>query len=117
MKTPHPVAREIARFREIVAQTNDALLLAEGSAHPDAALLDLCAEALHLLSHAERAKAAGRALFGSDEWRPRRAEWEALFDDASRGVTKAKPLLSRIRKLRAGTGAGGSLQRWALLCG
>ena len=38
--------------------------------------------------------------------RPRRAEWEALFDDASRGITKAKPLLSRIRKLRAGTGAG-----------
>src|SRR4030088_1399607 len=77
MKTPRPVDREIARFREIVADTNDALLLAEGSAHPDAALLDLCAEALHLLSHAERAKAAGRALFGSDECRPRRAVWEA----------------------------------------
>ena len=106
-RAPRPVDREIARFREIVAETNDALLLADGgAASPDAALLDLCAEALHLLSHAERAKAAGRALFGSDEWRPRRAEWEALFDDASRGVTKAKPLLSRIRKLRAGTGAG-----------
>ena len=106
-RAPRPVDREIARFREIVAETNDALLLADGgAASPDAALLDLCAEALHLLTHAERAKAAGRALFGSDEWRPRRAEWEALFDDSNRGVTKAKPLLSRIRKLRAGTGAG-----------
>ncbi len=105
-RAPRPVDREIARFREIVADTNDALLLAEGSAHPDAALLDLCAEALHLLSHAERAKAAGRAAFGSDEWRPRRTEWEALFDDSNRGVTKAMPLLSRIRKLHASTGAG-----------
>ena len=124
-RAPHPVDREIARFREIVADTNDALLLAEGSAHPDAALLDLCAEALHLLTHAARAREAGRALLHGDaEHQGRggrsaadalgeslrqaqaRAEWEALFDDASRGITKAKPLLSRIRKLRAGTGAG-----------
>src|SRR5258708_31175107 len=100
-RAPRPVDREIARFREIVADTNDALLLAEGSAHPDAALLDLCAEALHLLTHAARTRAAGRALLCADaEHQGRggrspadalgellrqahaRAEWGGLFDGA-----------------------------------
>jgi hypothetical protein len=58
MKMSRPADREIARFREIVAETNQALLLADGPAHPDAALLDLCAEALHLLTHAEKARKA-----------------------------------------------------------
>jgi hypothetical protein len=40
-----PVDREIARLREIVAQTGDALLLAEGPVSPDAQLLELCDEA------------------------------------------------------------------------
>jgi hypothetical protein len=125
MKTPRPIDREITRFREIATTTNDALLLADGPASPDAALLDLCAEALHLLTHAERTKIAARKLLHAEPTQRRdhgediadvlagllrktkvRAEWEALFAEAADGVTKAKPLLSRIRKLPAATGAG-----------
>src|SRR5258708_1660461 len=107
-RAPRPVDREIARFREIVAETHDAILLAEGSAHPDAALLDLCAEALHLLRHAEKIGSEHHMLFADGErWDDaRRQESSRLFEERERFVKKAKPLLSEIRKLRATTGAG-----------
>jgi hypothetical protein len=44
----------IARLKEIVAQSGDALLT-EGPVHPDYELLDLCATVLHHLSHAQKA--------------------------------------------------------------
>jgi hypothetical protein len=100
-----PADREIARFREIVAENNNSLLLADGGPHsPDAALLDLCAEALHLLTHAERARAAMLAMPAREE-RERR-ERARHFEDYRDGIRRAKPLLSRIRKLRATTGPG-----------
>jgi hypothetical protein len=81
------------------------LLLAEGSAHPDAALLDLCAEALHLMRQAARVEAEASALFG-DGRRWDRQESDRLREDRERLVKRAKPLLSEIRKPRATTGAG-----------
>jgi hypothetical protein len=44
----------MARLREIVTQSQDALLT-EGDVHPDHELLDLCATALHHLRHVQRA--------------------------------------------------------------
>jgi hypothetical protein len=96
---PHPaIEREIARLREIVAETTDSLIFGGGSSHPDAALFDLCAEALHLLAHAEVARAALSATRGE--------KYDRLWKEYDGGVKRAKPLLSRIRKLRAVTGAG-----------
>jgi hypothetical protein len=110
MKTPRPLDREIARLREIVAKTSDALLLADGPAHPDAPLLDLCAEALHLLTHAEKGRNAVRELWrrfdAGENYDLLRTEMDQLREDSSEAVKRAKPLLSRIRKLRATTGAG-----------
>jgi hypothetical protein len=110
-RAPRPVDREIARFREIVAETNDALLLADGgAASPDAALLDLCAEALHLLTRAEKVRKAITGVwqrFDAGENRDLiRAELDRLREDSSAAVKRAKPLLSRARKLHATTGAG-----------
>jgi hypothetical protein len=65
-------------------------------------LFDLCAEALHLLAHAETARAASFAM-QSDEHE--RQKYDRLWEEYDGGVKKAKPLLSRIRKLRAVTGA------------
>ena len=55
--------REIARFRAIVRDSANNLLIADGPVHPDAALLYLCAEALHLLTHAVRGLVADAARF------------------------------------------------------
>jgi hypothetical protein len=66
VRFPVGISREIARLREITAESANNQLLGEGPPHPEAALLDLCAEALHLLTHAERALAAcQRMLFAS----------------------------------------------------
>ena len=46
-------AAAIDRFRAIAAASGDRLLLGDGPPHPDAELLKLCAEALHLLIEAE----------------------------------------------------------------
>jgi hypothetical protein len=44
----------IMRFRQIAAEAGDALLT-EGDVQPDHELLDMCADALHHLTHARRA--------------------------------------------------------------
>jgi hypothetical protein len=99
----------VARLREIVTQSQDALLT-EGEVHPDHELLDLCATALHHLRHAQRA------------WDERNtAEWlrlegaplaAALARDGKlmaawyEGNRNAKPSLLRISKMKARTAAG-----------
>ena len=106
--TPRPVDREIARFRAIVRDSANNLLIADGRVNADAALLDLCAEALHQLRQAEKTQAEAYALF--HDGRPwddaRREESNRLGEERERFVKKAKPLLSKIRKLRATTGGG-----------
>ena len=44
----------IERFRQIVKESGEHALLADGPVSPDADLLDLCAEALHFLVSAEK---------------------------------------------------------------
>src|SRR5436190_19767721 len=106
-RAPRPVDREIARLREIVAEASNALLLAEGSVNPDAALFDLCAEALHLLRQAAKIGAEVSALRDLQRWDDaRREEHERLYEDRERFIKRAKPLLAKIRKLRATTGGG-----------
>jgi hypothetical protein len=103
--------REIARLREIVRQTGDSLLLADdGPCSPDAELLDLCSEALHLLTHADQKHEASFSItveqWGQRGPTPKRDERERLFQEAQDLVRRAKPVLSKIRKLRATTGPG-----------
>jgi len=56
VKFPAPVGYdpEIARLREITTESANNELLGAGPPHPEAALLEICAEALHLLTQAER---------------------------------------------------------------
>jgi hypothetical protein len=112
VRFPVGINREIARLREITAESANNQLLGEGPPHPEAALLDLCAVALHLLTHAERALAAcQRMLFASvaSGVQPQAAHYserDRLHEEYRRGIAKAKPLLRRIAKLRATTAAG-----------
>jgi hypothetical protein len=83
----------ILRFRQIAAAAAEHALLANGPVSPDAALLDLCADALHRLSSAQKLREAiGRppwnTLLGERdlEMVARRKEWS----DRS-GSTKACP--------------------------
>jgi hypothetical protein len=99
----------IARLR-LIAITSTDNALTEGPVNADRTLLDLCADALHSLVHAERA-------YHSRDWACLTAETKAEADaararDAERmgeyetGTKSAKPLLGRIRKLKATTAAG-----------
>jgi hypothetical protein len=47
----------IQRFRQIAKESAEHAILADGPVSPDADLLDLCAEALHVLLRAEKANA------------------------------------------------------------
>jgi hypothetical protein len=102
----------IDRLREIARQSRDHMILADGPVHLDADLLDLCAEALHLLHRADEKLKAARAIIYPD-WRYERQAWEAagalragLWQEQEALVRQAKPLQSRIRKRRASTAAG-----------
>ena len=100
----------MARFRQLAAEARDHLLLADGPPHPDADLLDLCAEALHHLSHAEKARAARRLNnWPSLEGEARKvaqAEWERLYGVYREGESAGKAPLFRITKMKATTAAG-----------
>jgi hypothetical protein len=97
----------MARLREIAA-TSTYNALTEGPVNADRQLLDLCADALHSLVHAERAhRASVEALHSArDGLRERREVWETLGAEADRGTKNAKPMMYRIRKLKATTAAG-----------
>jgi hypothetical protein len=111
VRFPVGINREIARLREITAESANNQLLGEGPPHPEAALLDLCAEALHLLTQAEKALAAcQRALKASvaSGVRPQAAYYSErdLLEEYTHGISKAKPILRRIAKLHATTPVG-----------
>jgi hypothetical protein len=99
----------IAQLR-LLATTSADNALTEGPVNADRQLLDLCADALHALVHAERAQRAGvEALHSArdgEDYKSRREVWEALGAEADSGTKNAKPLLGRIRKMKATTAAG-----------
>lgn len=96
----------IARLREIATESHGNLLLADGPPSPDALLLDLCGEALHLLSQAEHMTTPLRHT-DSGAWTDAdRAAWRRQCDERRRLVTRAKPIMRRIAKLPAQTAAG-----------
>lgn len=112
-RLPDEAEPAIERLREITAQSANNLLLGEGPAHPDAALLDLCSEALHLLKEAEQRNGEWAVLEKPGSWRLNSPEFQAfsterdrLWGEHDQAIAKAKPLLSRIRKMRAKTAAG-----------
>ena len=99
----------IAQLKHI-AMTSADNALTEGPVNPDRQLLDLCADALHSLVHAERAFRAGveaiHSARDSKAYENRREVWETLSAEARSGVQNAKSAMSRIRKLKATTAAG-----------
>jgi hypothetical protein len=98
----------IARFRDIAAQSGDALLT-EGAVSPDHKLLDLCATALHHLVAAERARDARDKWWISLEGQARKdalAEDGRLIAEMLERSRQAKPYLPNITKLKATTAAG-----------
>jgi|GEM_PF-4123968 len=106
MSAPDP----IRRLREIAAEAADHVLLADGPVTPDAELLDLCAETLHLFSKARTLKAE-RDLVPAP-WltgrlnRKAKAEHERLFAGEENLVGQATALMRRIAKMPAKTPAG-----------
>jgi hypothetical protein len=100
----------IDRLKAIVAQSGDALLLANGPPHPDAALLDLCADALSLLLETQRVEAARFAQMKvctargwTDDDRRRFNEEYASLNELR---MRARAPLKRIGKMSACTAAG-----------
>jgi hypothetical protein len=87
-----PADREIARLREIAAQTGDALLLPHGPISPDARLLELCDEALYHLAIAEKLRARSFAMHDGESWTD---ESERLWSVFPRNATVRVKSLSR----------------------
>ncbi|MGH7155856.1 MAG: hypothetical protein ACREF3_18160 [Acetobacteraceae bacterium] len=94
-------APAIAKFRQLVAESGDRLLLGDGPPNPDARLLDLCAEALHHLVTAEKALAARRWDATSDQ-----AENDRLLHIYTDGISRSRTPLNLIAKVKATTAAG-----------
>jgi hypothetical protein len=110
LQTPKPnFTATIAQLRHIASTSADNALT-EGPVNADRELLDLCAETLHRLVHAERAQRLGvEALHSArdGETREKRNEvWEALGAESASGIKSAKPMMGRIRKMKATTAAG-----------
>lgn len=98
LQTPKPdFTAAIAQLRQIAVTSADNALT-EGPVNADRQLLDLCAEALHALVHAERDFAAGKMRSDTD----RRSEYRQY----QTRIISAKPAMHRIRKMKATTAAG-----------
>jgi hypothetical protein len=98
----------IDQLRAIAAQAGDALLT-EGDVQPDHKLLDLCADALHILVHAERAYAARPNWVGEKDPVKLKAFLaldKEMLETWSNGTTAAKPRMVAIAKIKATTPAG-----------
>jgi hypothetical protein len=102
-------AAAMVRLKQIAATSADNALT-EGPVNADRNLLDLCAEALHALVHAEKAyRSRDHNILGAKTkaelaaWRLQDAE---LMDQYQQGLKSAKPKLIRIRKMKATTAAG-----------
>ena len=112
VRFPVGINREIVRLREITTKSANDQLLGEGPPHQEAALLDLCAGALHLLTHAERALAACQKMLkasvasGVQPPAAYYSECDRLFEERAHDISRAKPILRQIAKLRATTAAG-----------
>jgi hypothetical protein len=110
--TPKPdFIAAMNQFRAIALASADALLT-EGNVHPDHKLLDLCASALHHLSHAQKAYnardiEAGYFSDGSEAQKAAvRAENARLYAEYRAGQAQGKPSLHAIRTIKATTAAG-----------
>lgn len=107
---PAETVPAMVRFRQLAAEARDHMLLADGPPHPDADLLDLCAEALHHLGHAQKAFDARRVRYWQtgteDERRARYAEDERLLAAYHESDRAGKPAMARIAKMKATTAAG-----------
>ncbi len=100
------LAAAIARLRQIAAEAGDHLLLGDGPPHPDAKLLDLCAEAA--AAHKEQ-QAAGKAWEGKPFFWPHdpaRAEYDAKCEAEKRAERNYASLLREAGKLPAATAQG-----------
>ncbi|HUB48362.1 MAG TPA: hypothetical protein VMB73_25580 [Acetobacteraceae bacterium] len=103
----------IALFRDIAAQSGDALLT-EGPVNPDHKLLDLCADALHHCTAETQLLEVQRELFGirfsgaqtkAQQEAALRADAQA-YADRLEHYRCAKPSLVAIAKIKATTPAG-----------
>ena len=103
-KQPMPdLQPAIDRLKAIVAYSGERLLLADGPPNPDAALLDLCSEALHHLKEAEKADQSRDCDRSTPEGWKRDEELCAKSREHS---NKAKRPMFRAKKMRATTAAG-----------
>jgi hypothetical protein len=108
MSAPDP----IRRLREIAAASADHAILADGPVTPDAPLLDLCAEALHLLSQAEKAQKT-LPSYGSSGWGSQtQAERLRIHAEIDELRKRAKPVMYRIRKIPLRPERGSMQRRW-----
>jgi hypothetical protein len=110
----------LARLVEITKESADHLILADGPVSPDAELLDQAAEALHLMTQAERlydehrellfgrrkGSIEGKIPWNSPEAERRRADAHAIWDEAEATTRKAKPIMRALAKQSAKTAAG-----------
>ncbi len=111
VKFPAPVGYdpEIARLREITAEAANNELLGAGPPQPEAALLDICAEALHLLTRAQKALDTlhRRSSIPLDrKSQAFKSEGERLYETRQHDIARAKPILRRIAKVPAATAVG-----------
>ncbi len=102
--SPPKLSPAIVRLRRIAAAPGDHRLLEDGPPHPDAKLLDLCAEIAHQRKVADAAwqrfSEGGRAPWCSG------ARADELHDASSKEIQRLDALLREAGKLRAKTGAG-----------
>lgn len=94
-----------------IALTSADNALTEGPVNPDRLLLDLCAETLHALVHAERAiRSRDSSVLHRTHTQAELSAWRAqdaeLMGEYHDGIKSAKPAMGRIRKIRATTAAG-----------
>ena len=97
------------RFRAIASSSCERLYLSDGPPHPDWQLLDLCADALHFATSAEKAMASRDHSIddNSERWsaegRARDAALLAQYWDNTRETTNR---IRRAQKMKATTPAG-----------
>jgi hypothetical protein len=96
-----PGEATIAQLRTIARESAEHLILADGPVSPDADLLDICGEALHLLKTAnlvlEEARATPNEILGAPN---------GLYAEHYRLICEGRLLMSRARKQKAKTPAG-----------
>ena len=108
-RLPASIEPDTVRLREIVRVSDRALLGEEDGPHtPDAELLAICATALELLTRSEKIwkEASDRFWASSTITDADRARHTGAFKESSALKQRAKPLMRRVTKMRATTGAG-----------